>query len=255
MMQWIPRPGQDRFTERLIMVVLVAGLIIVGGNLFLKWLFRSDPIDPIYEKVEAIRRVRDLHLVKHHYETVIPITKAKRNGEQGKLQFLLTTPAEISGFIDLSQTRFALRPDSLLLVQLPPAKLSKVHIDLRETEEYQADRRKLLFGKSIQRASYFEVYDQIRQALTQAKDRVRQRAIVNGIESETQSRAEMYLRNQIAGLGYRVEFLTATDSTSQARLDLMMPGLMSSELSRLVEEAQSSIQSGRRAAIRQALGF
>ena len=193
-----------KLASSIAVAIIILGLII-GGYFFIKPLFSKKPVDPAYAKVEAIKRIKDLTLVKHHYESIIPITKGKRE----KLQFLLVAPAQVSGYMDLSKIKFSIEEDSLITVQLPPTELSQTRISLKNTKEYTFQRS---FWDHIKsqidpRSNYLEAYDRIRIALDSARMDVRRRAIINGILEETEDKAEDYLRNLVNNLGYRVEFV------------------------------------------------
>lgn len=184
--------------------IIILGVIIAGFFL-LRPFFGPKKVDPAYAKVEAIKRIKDLTLVKHHYETIIPITKGKRE----KLQFLMVAPAEVSGYIDLSKLKYTIETDSLIIAKLPPAEISQTRISLKNTKEYTFQRsiwdqvKEQYFDKN---ANYLDAYDQIRTALDSAKMDVHRRAIINGLLDETEDKAEEYLRNMVNNLGYRIEF-------------------------------------------------
>ncbi|MEZ4830342.1 MAG: DUF4230 domain-containing protein [Bacteroidia bacterium] len=188
----------------IVLGILLLGLLI-GGYFLLRPLFRPRPVDPAYAKVEAIKRIKELTLVKHRYESIIPITK----GNKEKLQFLIVAPAEIRGFVDLSKLRYSIHPDSLIVVALPEPEVSQTIISIQNTKEYTFERS--FWGqvkeKFDPKANYLEAYDKIRVALDSASIDVHRRAILNGILDDTEDKAEEYLRNMINNLGYRVEFI------------------------------------------------
>ena len=193
-----------KLASSIAVAMIILGLII-AGYFFIRPLFAKKPIDPAYAKVEAIKRIKDLTLVKHHYESIIPITKGKRE----RLQFLLVAPAQVSGYMDMSKIKFSIEEDSLITVKLPAAELSQTRISLKNTKEYTFQRS---FWDHIKsqidpKSNYLEAYDRIRIALDSARLDVRNRAIENGILEETEDKAEDYLRNLVNNLGYRVEFI------------------------------------------------
>lgn len=222
----IPTPGEESFVTKVIVVTVLLGSIMIGGYFLLHSLFKKKPIDPIYSKIEGIKRVRDLRLVKHHYESIIPITKTKGNkqgkdGEfkEGELQFVLVAPSEISGYVDMGRVKMRVKRDSLVEVKLPPPSISKVRIDLDNVKEYGINRKGMFFGKRVQNLNYFKVYEGITRGLRKAKISVQKRALINGIKEDTHKRAEDYVRNMVNGMGYRVEFVEKTTPDS-LRIDL-----------------------------------
>lgn len=199
----------------IIMGMLLLGIIVLGFFL-IKPLFAPKPVNPAYAKVEAIKRIKELTLVKHHYETILPITK----GNKEKLQFLIVAPAEVRGFIDLSKLRYTINPDSLILITLPEPEISPTIISIQNTKEYTFQRS--FWGQMKEKvdpkSNYLEAYDKIRTALDSASMDVHRRAILNGILDDTEDKAEEYLTNLINNLGYRVEF-ERSDPTVAIRPD------------------------------------
>lgn len=184
--------------------IIVLGLL-VGAFFLIRPFFQDKPIDPVYTKLEAIKHIQEMTLVKQHYTTLIPVTNAKREN----LEFLLRAPVQVYGNIDLSRVEFDVREDSLIAVHLPPAKIDEPYLDIQETEVFSAG--KSLFQKMSARLfsknkTYLEAYDQIRISLDSASADVLKRAYLNDIEEETLDQAELYLRSLIGSLGYRVQF-------------------------------------------------
>ncbi|MEZ4774726.1 MAG: DUF4230 domain-containing protein [Bacteroidia bacterium] len=188
----------------IVMGILLLGILVLGFFL-IKPLFAPKPVNPAYAKVEAIKRIKELTLVKHHYETILPITK----GNKEKLQFLIVAPSEVRGFVDLSKLRYSINPDSLILITLPEPEISQTIISVRNTKEYTFQRS--FWGQMKEKfdpkSNYLEAYDKIRTALDSASLDVHRRAIINGILDDTEDKAEEYITNMVNNLGYRVEFV------------------------------------------------
>jgi hypothetical protein len=197
----IPQPGEASFIGKLIAAVFVLGVVLISGYFIVRWVNKEKPIDPVYGKVEAIKRVRHLRLVKHRYETIIPVTKPK-----GRLEFLLLAPAEVHGYLDLGQMKMQVEPDSLIKCFLPEAELSEVSIDLDQSEEFTGPERKGFLGFRPQAGNFSKAFTQIASAIQKSKAQVADRAVKNHILRETQEKGEDYIRNLLNGLGYRVEF-------------------------------------------------
>ena len=199
---------EDGVLSSIVIGVIILGVLIAAFFLLRPIIWKEKKVDPAYSKVEAIKRIKELQLVKHHYETIIPITKAGKNKKNPKLQFLMVAPAEVNGFIDLSKLKFTVEEDSLIKVMLPPSEISQTLISLKNTKEYTFQRsfwQKFKEGMD-RKTNYLSAYDRIRSAIDSARADVRNRAIVNGILDDTQDKAEDYIRNMVNNLGYRVEF-------------------------------------------------
>lgn len=199
---------EDDILSSIVIGVIILGILIASFFLIKPLIWKDKTVDPAYSKIEAIKRIKELQLVKHHYETIIPITRPAKKNKEGKLQFLMVAPAEVNGFIDLSKLKFNVEKDSLILVTLPPAEISQTLISLKNTKEYTFQRSfwQKFQEKLDRNTNYLTAYDQIRSAIDSARADVRNRAIGNGILSDTQDKAEDYIRNMVNNLGYRVDF-------------------------------------------------
>ncbi|MDP5170694.1 MAG: DUF4230 domain-containing protein [Bacteroidia bacterium] len=194
--------------------IIVLGLL-VGAFFLIRPFFRDKPVDPVYTKLEAIKHIQDLTLVKQHYTSLIPVTqKPKNDKDEPPLEFLLRAPVQVYGNIDMSQVDFIVEDDSLITVILPRPSIDRPYLDLGETEVFSAGKalfQKLssrLFAKNVR---YLDAYDQITAAMEKASDDVYARALTNDIEKETLDQAEIYLRSLIGSLGYRVRFERPVD--------------------------------------------
>lgn len=184
--------------------IIVLGLL-VGAFFLIRPFFQEKPVNPVYTKLEAIKHIQEMTLVKQHYTTLIPVTNVKNDN----LEFLLRAPVQVYGNIDLSRVEFDVLEDSLIAVHLPAPEIEEPYLDIQETEVFSAG--KSLFQRMSARLfdknkTYLEAYDQIRMSLDTASANVLKRAYLNDIEEETLDQAELYLRSLIGSLGYRVQF-------------------------------------------------
>jgi len=218
----------DDALSKVIITLIILGILLASFFLLKPIIWKEKKVDPAYSKVEAIKRIKELQLVKHHYETIIPITKPPRGNNEGKLQFLMVAPAEVNGFIDLSKLKFKVEEDSLIRVTLPTPEISQTLISLKNTKEYTFQRSFWVkFQERLdRRTNYLSAYDRIRSAIDSARADVRNRAIVNGILEDTQDKAEDYIRNMINNLGYRVEFDDSKATASVDSINLVYENLL-----------------------------
>lgn len=221
------RVWNPRFTQTL---VLILGLALIGSSVWATVSFFKipDPVPPVYTKVEGIKRLGELHLVKQYYESIIPITKQKLNRKEElqkeKLQFLLIAPVEVSGFVDFSKIKLSLKPDSLVEISLPTPETSEVYLDFKATQEYLAEGKFRIFGQYVENIDHEKAYYDIARGINDAKKRIRDRAITNDILKETEIKAQIFLRNFIHTLGYRVEFTSIAEKAESPPGDLSKPG-------------------------------
>lgn len=197
-------PGTNRFHPKswpnwTWIPIVVAAIALVSWGVWAWVDSRRDVEDPARD---AVLYTKELHLVRHHYETIIPITKA---GKGDQLEFLLIAPAVVDGYVDLGKARFEQGKNKEIVIALPEPEISDVQIDINETREYTTRKRPLrleLPGNT----KYAEAYEAIRSAISDSRKEVATRALNNGIQKETRRRAERYLRNLFGSLGYKVTF-------------------------------------------------
>lgn len=221
----------DDIVSSIVIGVIILGILIAAFFLIKPLIWKERTVDPAYSKIEAIKRIKEIQLVKHHYETIIPITKPAKKNREGKLQFLMVAPAEVNGFIDLSKLKFKVEKDSLIMVTLPNPEISQTIISLKNTKEYTFQRS---FWQKFQErldrnTNYLAAYDQIRSAIDSARADIRNRAIINGILDDTQDKAEDYIRNMVNNLGYRVEFEENSTSTAVDSVNLIYEKILTTQ--------------------------
>lgn len=192
-----PLPEAARTLWPWLVAALAAGALLTWG--IIAWTGKKPTTQPI---LEAVRYSRDLHLVKYHYETIIPVVKGRKGD---KLEFLLVAPAQVNGYIDLGKTRFKPLENKMVEISLPQPRISEPYIDLNHTQEYLTRRNTVrLFLPGSEALS--KAYEDIRGAIEDSRREVAARAKANGIEAETTRRAERYFRNVFSSLGYAVQF-------------------------------------------------
>lgn len=200
------------------LIVWALGLALMGycGWTVIQFFKKPKAVNPVYTKIEGIKRLGELHLVKQYYESIIPITR-KKEKEKGliikrtlvdqQLQFLLLAPVEVSGYVDFSKLKLTVEKDSLIKIVIPEAQISKVYLDFAKTEEYLVEGKFRIFGKYLENINHEKAYYDIARGINETKMRIRERAKVNDIKKETLLKAQIFLRNFIGTMGYRVEFV------------------------------------------------
>lgn len=228
--------------------IIVLGLLVAAFFL-IRPFFQEKPVDPVYTKLEAIKRIQELTLVKQHYRSLIPVTE---KGKPDELEFLLRAPVQVLGNLDMSRVRFELAPDSLIIVTLPPASIQEPYLDIQEAEVFTIGNnvfQRISTRFFTKQTRYLDAYDQIVAALASATDSVYQRALRNDIEQETMDQAELYLRSLIGSLGYRIEFIRpddylpplGADSTTMAQWQRRLQGMELPVASDLRRETRAGV--------------
>lgn len=210
-------PQPKEFTDWAVpALVILLGLGILGGGGYLvyNWIWGKKP-DPVYSKIESIKRVQELHLAKLHFESIIPITKEKGD----KFQFLLIAPMELSMYVDMKKVDFESLGDSMLRVTIPQPEVSEVYIDFRKTKEYNYSDPGLM-AKITGRAKfdYMAVVEEVQEKIKIGKMQVQARANSPKVMEDVVDKAEAYLQNVLNSVGYRVEFVEPELQNSQQKL-------------------------------------
>jgi hypothetical protein len=215
--QVIPKAENKRSLTRSLAIIVLLGLLGLAVFMVVRLSRAPKPVPSVLSRMEGIKRIRELHLVRLHYESIIPITERKKRGKKNEKeipQFLLVAPMQLSLYVDLGKMKMELQPDSLVIIQLPEPELSKVYINFHDVKEYQMSDGWSLSDVKLG-LSYSEVYLDIAHKLTEAKDEVKSRATNPAILRDTRAKAENYLRNLLNSLGYRVEFVYPQDETDE----------------------------------------
>ncbi|MEO1448940.1 MAG: DUF4230 domain-containing protein [Bacteroidota bacterium] len=127
-------------------------------------------------------------------------------------KLLIVAPAEVSGFVDLSKLAYRSveipaegTAQPIMQVILPPAQMDSVRIDLDSTDHFDLGRKMDI--SLTEDGVYFEIFQQLKDALEEKRGELRERALEKGILTETQRLAAEYVRDFVGGLGYQVEFV------------------------------------------------
>lgn len=213
------QPQPKEFTDWAVpALVILLGLGILGGGGYLayKFIWGKKP-DPVYSKIESIKRVQELHLAKMHFESIIPITKGKNRSE--KFQFLLIAPMELSVYVDMKKVKFQSMGDSMLQVTIPQPEISEVYIDFRKTKEYNYSDPGIM-AKITGRAKfdYMKVVGEVQEKIRIGKKQVIARANSPKVMKDVVGKAEAYLQNVLNSVGYRVTFIEPEIQNQQEQL-------------------------------------
>ncbi|MFK7971796.1 MAG: DUF4230 domain-containing protein [Bacteroidia bacterium] len=195
----------------IVVSALVAGLAFLGARML-----RVSKKESLPRVLESVAYLNDLRLVKYYYEALIPVYKDydKKGQPKGKLQFIAICPAEISGYVDMSEMQYNMLSDSLIGVTLPPARFTKPVIHLDSLKQYAIRNRGFALRLPGFRTNITgKAFNAIQVALTNTKKTVQDKALANGITSRTRRLAELYVRNTLNELGFQVQFVPPNEHT------------------------------------------
>ena len=165
--------------------------------------------EPLIFNFEGIKEMEEIEFVRQEYNEIVPVTN-----KDGKLEFLLTAPASISGKMDMTKVSYTLHGDSVMDITLPGVIISDVIIDLNKVDDYDDRGTSVHLFLSGGGRAYGKVYSSIMESLDEAKKGVLASAIKDNIISETNRGARSYLASMARSIGYRVNFVQSKHSKS-----------------------------------------
>ncbi|MEL6253406.1 MAG: DUF4230 domain-containing protein [Bacteroidota bacterium] len=122
-------------------------------------------------------------------------------------KLLVVVSAEVTGMVNLQKMQFkTIGNDSLAVTQMPQAVTDSVYIRMSNTKRFLAGKKKNGLFSSSEEGLYFEVYQQLKDAIIETESRVRKKAIESGILDETNRMAHDYIRDVGKSTGFNVGF-------------------------------------------------
>jgi Protein of unknown function (DUF4230) len=172
-------------------------LVIAGAVLFLTRTTRDGPeLDP-RSVVTQVRQLNQLATVRYTVQKVVGLREQKL--PVGEESILLVIQARVEAGVDLSALReqdVSRRPDGVLIVRLPAARILNVAIDENETRVW--DRQKTWWAPWIPYSNDLE-----KRARIEGLEAVQQGALDMGILKDAERNAETSIRGllELAGAG------------------------------------------------------
>ncbi|WNJ17332.1 DUF4230 domain-containing protein [Pontibacter sp. G13] len=222
------RVNHPVFFRNLLYVCIIASVCWLGWW-GIKLISKPPARRPIVEKIHQIRQLGELHLVKHHSNSIIPVYKDQKKDKK-KLRLVMVSPAVVSGYINLDELKTEILPDSMIKIHLPQPQVSKVQLDYRNTEELPISETWLDF-ENIQ---WGKAFGQIQLGIGDAQDSVRARAIRMNIEGDVWKQAEAFLKTQVEMVGYQPIFVRPESTPKFGQ------GALKAEISRLLDQENLS---------------
>ena len=99
-------------------------------------------------------------------------------------------------------------------ILLPPIQMDSVVIDLKDDAIYDLDKDEKEWV-ATQQGAYFDIFGQLKDALLEKEQIIKEKASENGILIQGKAMAKSYLQNFIQPLGYEVVFEEENFSVEQ----------------------------------------
>jgi hypothetical protein len=191
----------------------IAGITIKSFFTSVKKLTQS----PSQLKLEEIIIIRELHLVRHHYNDIFYLHR-KGNPEK-PVRAIVEVPVAITAYIDLKQVRIIKHNDSIREVILPRAVL--------DSPSYKIDKMVVTRMRSVHLHAGHDLYPKVSQYLQQTMatriDKITAIAKANHILEQTEIEAKEYVESLLKAVGHtdiRISFATAPVSAQRTPLKL-----------------------------------
>ncbi len=192
---------EDPKERKLLAVLLLLAALLTLGIWGYNVIEDHQRTKPLLMHFQGVREMEEIEFVQFHYREIVPITS-----KDGKLEFLISVPAAISGKVDMTQLEYRVVEDSTIEVTLPPAILSDVQIDLTQvTDEFDRNNQLKLFLSGGGR-EYGKAYEAIMNGINTTKKAVLANAIKDDIIARTEREARAYVIRLANSMGYKVRF-------------------------------------------------
>lgn len=179
-----------------------------------------------------------LHAVEARKASDLAIQKAEDDWALKNPRLLAVVPANLGGYIDLSKVEY---PDEseivgdTITIHADSILLSRVYVNLDSTSHFDISK-KIPKVKSSEEGLFFEVFQQLRQAVDETERRVLEKALRRGIISETCDMACKYFDELMSIFGYKARVIFKDSRCDCAKADL-------SELGRAEEADLNGLES------------
>ena len=163
-------------------------------------------------RFDQIRTIQNLHLMRYHYEEIIPIDR------KGKLQAMLVVPCYIESYADLTNLQMWVK-DSMVNIIMPAVQLSDVLFRIDTATIYDTKH----WGITFSSVPYTEALQDIQKGVRDARKEVQKKAIDQKIIEASESELQVFLRSvaHVLGEGKDVQFLRQDSSVIQQAMLLL----------------------------------
>ena len=174
-----------------------------------------------------------LHAVEARKAADLAIQKAEDDWALKNPRLLAVVPANLGGYIDLSKVRYPAESEIVgdtITIYADSILLSRVYVNLDSTKHFDI-AKKIPKVKSSEEGLFFEVFQQLRQAVDETEKRVLEKALRRGIISETCDMACKYFDELMSIFGYKARVIFKDSRCDCAKADLSELGRAEEEIS------------------------
>jgi len=141
-------------------------------------------------------------------EAQLELEFARESGEELDPEVLIVAPAEISVYINMKKLSMNVEEleDSVVRILIPPIEFDPTLIELPDSAVYEVDGNESELEFTRQGA-YYDLFGQLKETVLEKQSEVKAKAIENGIITEGEKMAKIYLENFMRPLGLKLEFI------------------------------------------------
>lgn len=178
-----------------IFIVAILAAVVVIAHWY-KGLHSTFVQPPSQLKLEKVISVKELHLVKHHYDHQFYLYR--KNDPSKSVRPIGNIPVTVTAYIDLKVVKVIRSKDSIRQVILPHAKLLDPHFHLNELQVQKTRAFSLYAGKDL----YPQVANYLKETISSRSDTIREHAIRNHILQQAETEAREYVEELLRATGH-----------------------------------------------------
>ena len=177
-----------------IIIAVLAGAVVIANLYFT---FRTKFSEPVAGmKLEEVISVKELHLVKHHYNDQFYLHR-KNNAEKA-VRAIADIPVTVTAYIDLKAVKVVRSNDSIKQIILPRAKMIEPQYHISELQVKKTRSFIFYAGKDL----YPEVANYLKDNLALRAAVIRERAVSNNIILQAETEAKLYVESLLRATGH-----------------------------------------------------
>lgn len=172
-------------------VITILLSVLTGATIMLvapKALKKSDSSNLTLNKVYEIKKIKNLHLVKHTIQNILFLHK--ENNPEKSVHAVVKTKCIVSCYINLEEAEFIKENDMLVKIILPEPALADPFFDINGLEVGKVSEVNFTWFKNNAAVSWLNDFKSL---LVQEKEKSKKTAINNGILDDAKQQAIAYV--------------------------------------------------------------
>ena len=177
-----------------IIIAVLAGVVVIANLYFT---FRTKFQEPVAGmKLEEVISVKELHLVKHHYNDQFYLHR--KNNPEKAVRAIADIPVTVTAYIDLKAVKVIRSNDSIKQIVLPRAKMIDPQYHISELQVKKTRSFIFYVGKDL----YPEVANYLKDNLASRAAVIKERAVSNNIILQAETEAKLYVESLLRATGH-----------------------------------------------------